>query len=46
MVGTAVGICNPSKCFPNGGELGWVAVNPSHCGKGLGLRLLPKDFLN
>ncbi len=36
IVGTAVGSNNPTKYFPNGGELGWVAVNPSHCGKGLG----------
>ena len=36
IVGTTVGSKNPTKYFPNGGELGWVAVNPSHCGKGLG----------
>jgi mycothiol synthase len=36
IVGTTVGSNNPTKYFPNGGELGWVAVNPSHCGKGLG----------
>lgn len=36
IVGTTVGSNNPSKHFPNGGELGWVAVKPSHCGKGLG----------
>ncbi len=36
IVGTTVGSNNPTKYFPNGGELGWVAVNPSHYGKGLG----------
>ena len=36
IVGTAMGSNNPSKYFPNGGELGWVAVTPSHNGKGLG----------
>ncbi|RLD10460.1 MAG: hypothetical protein DRI44_06030 [Chlamydiae bacterium] len=35
IVGTAMGSVNPSKYFPNGVELGWVAVAPSHRGKNL-----------
>ena len=48
IVGTAVGTKNPTKYSPNGGELGWVAANPSHCRKGLGYILcaaVTKRFL-
>jgi predicted dehydrogenase/GNAT superfamily N-acetyltransferase len=37
LVATAMATHNPSEQLPYGGELGWVAADPSHKGKGLGL---------
>ncbi len=37
LVATAMAHCNPSPHFPEGGELGWVAADPDHRGRGLGL---------
>ena len=36
LVATAVAIRNPMEGHPSGGELGWVAGDPEHVGKGLG----------
>jgi len=36
IVATSVAIHNPIEHHPFGGELGWVAVDPAHRGKGLG----------
>ena len=37
LVATSLCTHNPSHGFPFGGELGWVAGDPEHKGKGLGL---------
>ena len=37
VVATAVATHNPSELHPSGAELGWVAGDPAHKGKGLGL---------
>jgi len=37
LVATACCLHNPTRFHPSGGELGWVAVDPDHRGKGLGL---------
>ena len=37
VVATAMATHNPSEQHPNGCELGWVAADPAHGGKGLGL---------
>lgn len=37
LVATAMATRNPSVVHPKGGELGWVAADPLHAGKGLGL---------
>jgi mycothiol synthase len=36
-VATAMACHNPAPLHPFGGELGWVAGDPAHAGKGLGL---------
>ncbi len=36
IVATAMGLHDPTDFHPQGGELGWVAANPLHTGKGLG----------
>jgi len=36
LVGTACAIHNPTAHHPFGAEVGWVAVDPAHRGKGLG----------
>jgi len=36
LVATAVATHNPIALHPYGGELGWVAADPAHKGKGLG----------
>ncbi|MCM8769413.1 MAG: GNAT family N-acetyltransferase [Candidatus Omnitrophica bacterium] len=36
LVATACALHHPTKFHPEGGELGWVAVDPAHRGKGLG----------
>lgn len=36
IVATAMGLHDHSDMHPFGGELGWVAANPAHAGKGLG----------
>ncbi len=36
IVATAVALHNPDADHPSGGELGWVAADPEHRGKGLG----------
>lgn len=36
IVATAAALHNPTDEHPFGGELGWVAVDPEHRGKGLG----------
>lgn len=36
IVATAVSNHRPKSMHPSGGELGWVAVDPDHRGKGLG----------
>lgn len=36
IVATAMGVVDPTDWHPEGGELGWVAANPIHAGKGLG----------
>ncbi len=36
IVATAVALHNPDAHHPSGGELGWVAADPEHRGKGLG----------
>jgi mycothiol synthase len=37
IAATAVAVDNPGELHPAGGELGWVAADPKHRGKGLGL---------
>jgi len=37
IVATAITTHNPDQWHPFGGELGWVAGDPAHRGKGLGL---------
>jgi mycothiol synthase len=37
LVATAMAVHSPCKLHPFGGELGWVAGDPAHSGKGLGL---------
>ncbi len=37
IVATAVAVHSPSELHPYGGELGWVAADPRHKGKGLGM---------
>ncbi len=37
IAATAVAVDNPGDLHPDGGELGWVAADPQHRGKGLGL---------
>jgi len=37
LVATAMATHNSSELHPYGGELGWVAGDPEHAGKGLGL---------
>jgi len=37
IVATAMGLHDHSETHPFGGELGWVASDPAHAGKGLGL---------
>lgn len=37
IVATAMATHNPSALHPFGGELGWVAADPTHAGQGLGL---------
>ncbi len=36
LVATAMAVDNPMPLHPHGGELGWVAADPEHRGKGLG----------
>ncbi len=36
IVAPAVALHNPDTHHPSGGELGWVAADPEHRGKGLG----------
>jgi len=36
IVATAMGLHDHSEQHPFGGELGWVAADPAHAGKGLG----------
>lgn len=36
IVATAMGLHDHSDMHPFGGELGWLAANPAHAGKGLG----------
>jgi mycothiol synthase len=36
VVATALALHNPDTLHPFGGELGWVAADPAHRGKGLG----------
>lgn len=36
IVAAAMATHNPSDLHPFGGELGWLAANPEHIGKGLG----------
>lgn len=37
IVATAMANHNPSDLHPFGGELGWVAADPAHTGRGLGM---------
>lgn len=37
IVATAMGLHDPSDLHPGGGELGWVAGDPTHAGRSLGL---------
>jgi mycothiol synthase len=37
IVATAMGLHDHSPQHPFGGELGWVAADPAHAGKGLGM---------
>lgn len=37
IAATAMGLDDPSEQHPAGGELGWVAGDPAHAGRGLGL---------
>ncbi len=37
IVATALASHRPSELHPSGGELGWVAADPAHAGKGLGM---------
>jgi phosphosulfolactate phosphohydrolase-like enzyme/GNAT superfamily N-acetyltransferase len=37
IVATAMGLHDHSEAHPFGGELGWVACDPAHTGKGLGM---------
>lgn len=37
IVATAMGLHNHTPLHPFGGELGWVAGDPAHAGRGLGL---------
>jgi mycothiol synthase len=36
IVATTLALHNPQALHPHGGELGWVAADPGHRGKGLG----------
>lgn len=36
IVATALANLAPTSRYPHGGELGWVAADPAHAGKGLG----------
>ena len=54
IVATAMGLHDPTDWHPLGGELGWVASDPEHRGKGLGAiccaavvrRLLAASYTN
>jgi predicted N-acetyltransferase YhbS len=37
IVATAMAVHGPTDAFPFGGELGWVAGDPEHSGKNLGM---------
>ena len=37
IVASAMGLHDHSDLHPFGGELGWVAADPAHAGKGLGM---------
>jgi len=37
IVASALGLDDPTPWHPNGAELGWVAADPDHRGRGLGL---------
>jgi mycothiol synthase len=37
LVATTMANHNPGELHPFGGEMGWVAADPTHAGKGLGL---------
>ncbi|MHB8626336.1 MAG: GNAT family N-acetyltransferase [Aggregatilineales bacterium] len=37
LVATTMGLDDPTDLHPSGGELGWVAADPAHTGKGLGM---------
>jgi mycothiol synthase len=37
IVATAMGLHDASELHPFGGELGWVAADPTHAGRGLGM---------
>jgi mycothiol synthase len=37
IVATAMGLHDQTDLLPFGGELGWVAADPDHTGKGLGM---------
>lgn len=37
LVATAMGLDDPTEWHPSGGELGWVAADPDHRGRGLGM---------
>ena len=37
IVATAMARHSPRECYPSGGEMGWVAADPDHKGKGLGM---------
>ena len=37
IVATAMALDDHSELHPSGGELGWLAGDPAHAGKGLGL---------
>ncbi|MBI5723731.1 MAG: GNAT family N-acetyltransferase [Planctomycetes bacterium] len=37
IAATALALPKPTQLHPDGGELGWVACDPQHAGKGLGM---------
>ncbi|MCA1595040.1 MAG: GNAT family N-acetyltransferase [Chloroflexi bacterium] len=37
LVATAMAVHSPHDLHPSGGEMGWVAADPNHSGRGLGL---------